>query len=122
MEERINQVSEILNGRVEWEIKKKEEKLEEEKIRRIEGVGKKKNIINVEEREERNVNEVIEGRSKRVRDTSIFQELQPPKFGDEEGENPKKFIEEIEEFLEIKEIPEEWKITWFRKIDCVLGD
>lgn len=54
-------------------------------------------------------------KSKGTRDPGFLQELQPPKFGDADGENPRKFIEDLDDFMAIKEIPEEWRNIYFRK-------
>lgn len=42
-------------------------------------------------------------------------EVQMPKFDNRENENPKKFLQEFEEFLNIRGIPDKWAKVWFRK-------
>lgn len=50
-----------------------------------------------------------------VADQSTLKELQPPIFNDRENENPHKFIEELEEFIEVKGISEKWGKFWFKR-------
>lgn len=48
-------------------------------------------------------------------DVNVMRDLTPPKYEDNKKENPKKFIQEVEEIMSIRGIPEEWKKLWFRK-------
>lgn len=52
-------------------------------------------------------------------DQSLMKELVPTSFKDEKGKNPKKFLGELEEFMNMKGIPEDWRILWFKK--CIEG-
>lgn len=50
-----------------------------------------------------------------VADQSTLKELPLPVFNDRENENPRKFIEELEEFIAMKGISEKWSKFWFRR-------
>lgn len=76
-------------------------------------------VADREQREEDGVKEDVKNKNRIMMDASLMKEIMPPKFEDRNGENPKKFIEEIEEFMNLKGVPDEWKNMWFKK--CI-GD
>lgn len=117
-EGRINQLCEEMEIRVDQGLKKLEENSLEGRLRKInkEG-GQEKPVDSVEHGGEENVGELIKRRHGMGIDPSLVKEIMPPKFEDNNRENPKKFIEEIEEFMDVKGVPEEWRNMWFRK--CV---
>lgn len=79
--------------------------------------GRDKFDEKVVRRENINKEEDIATGIKKVRDMTMYQDLIAPKFGNGLGENPKQFINELEEFFDLKGIPEEGKRVWFKK--CV---
>lgn len=48
-------------------------------------------------------------------DQNISREMPSSSFDDKDNENPKRFIEEFEEFVELKGVPDEWRSIWFKK-------
>lgn len=50
-----------------------------------------------------------------IADQNTLKELLPPTFNNQENENPRKFIEELEEFIEVKGISNKWGKCWFKR-------
>lgn len=48
-------------------------------------------------------------------DYNISKDIPLPSFNNRSDENPKKFLEDFEEFIELKGVPKEWKSFWFKK-------
>lgn len=54
-------------------------------------------------------------RSRGSRDQTFVQDVQMYKFDEDEGLNPKRFMQDLVEFFEIRDVPDDWKVLYFRK-------
>lgn len=120
MEGRFSKFQDEVNKKIDYELRKREENVKRGEIRRNseeDGRGKLLNQIVGKDRERiREYNSNMRGMEI---DSSWVREIMVPKFEDNGMENPRKFIEEIEDLMEVKGVPNEWRHVWFRK--CV-GD
>lgn len=57
----------------------------------------------------------MEEKTQRVGEHNMFKEIPLPNFDNRSEENPKRFLEEFEEFIKLREVHSNWRIYWFKK-------
>lgn len=108
IEEKINGIQDKLEEKVTGEMKKMEGWCKERGMRK-EGDEIRKEVENKKDTES------AEMRTQRLAEHNIMKEIPLPNFNNKREENPKRFLEEFNEFIKVRGVSKEWMVYWFKQ-------